>query len=796
MKKLLIASLIAGATTSAFAAPFVVKDIRVDGASPETQQKIIAQLPVKAGQSITDEDMSLIVRRLFAQNTYSDVQVSRDGNVLVVQVAEKPVIADIEIKGNSAVPTDALKSNLASNDLGVGSTLNSEKLEAFKRGLLDYYHNNGRYNAKVNSELERLGGNQVKLKLSIDEDDTADLEALTFVGNKAFSSSKLKEQMELSEKTWWRLWGYRFSQQEFDKDLQTITAFYANNGYPKFRVTATDVQLNEAKTKANVTIDIDEGELYTVSSARIVGNTAGMGEKLAPLLKSIHLNEAFDAQDIKTVEQGIKSVLGDQGYGMAMVNISYDFDEENKRVGITYVVDAGRRYYVRQIRFEGNDVSADSTLRQEMRQQEGAWLSSNLVELGKVRLNRTGFYENVETRTELVQGIDDQLDVIYKVKERNTGSVNLGIGYGTESGLSYQASVKQDNFLGKGSSISLGGSRNDYGTVVNLGYTEPYFSKDGVSLGGNVFYENYDNKHNDNVASYKRNTYGISGTLGFPVNENNSFYLGLGYAHNKLSNIAPEYNRALYLASMNIDKWTLKASDFDFSFGWNYNSLDRGYFPTEGTKANIGMRVTVPGSSNKYYKLSTEMQSFYPLTRDHSWVLSGKVSAAYASGYGDKLLPFYQNYNLGGIGSLRGFSYGGFGPVAIYTPQGSSCAGTVSTNPSCYSSINGDVVGGNAMTTASIELILPTPFIADNAQNSVRTSLFVDAGSVWNTKWDKRIYPNLENYGSPSLIRASTGVALQWNSPIGPLVFSYAKPIKKYSGDDIEQFQFSVGGSF
>ena len=427
-----------------------------------------------------------------------------------------------------------------------------------------------------------------------------------------------------------------------------------------------------------------------------------------------------------------------------------------------------------------------------MRQQEGTWYNSQLVELGKVRLDRTGFFESVENRVEPIQGSNDEVDVVYKVRERNTGSINFGIGYGTESGISYQASVKQDNFLGTGAAVSLAGTRNDYGTSVNLGYTEPYFTKDGVSLGGNVFYETYDNSKSDTLSTYKRTTYGGNVTLGFPVNENNSYYVGLGYTYNKISNFAYEYNRDLYMKSMNLTGNSIKTNDFDFSFGWNYNSLNRGYFPTKGVKASLGGRVTIPGSDNKYYKLSADLQGFYPLDRDHRWVLSGKATASYANGLGGKRVPFYQLYTAGGIGSLRGFAYGAVGPNAIYQDKYGQW----------YQST--DVVGGNAMATASVELIVPTPFVGDKSQNSVRTSLFVDAASVWNTKWksDKEglksspVYATLPDYSKAGRIRASTGVAFQWQSPIGPLVFSYAKPIKKYENDDVEQFQFSIGGSF
>ncbi|WP_454905397.1 outer membrane protein assembly factor BamA [Aggregatibacter sp.] len=801
MKKLLLVSLLFGSTT-ALAGPFVVQDIRVNGVQAGSESQIIASLPVKIGQKINDANISNIVRNLFLTGQYDDVRASQQGSTLVISVMPKAIISDVVFEGNKSVPNDALKQNLDSNGFRKGDVLNREKLEEFRKGLEEHYHSVGRYNAKVETIVNPLPNNRAEIKIQVTENDVALLKDVTFVGNQAFDSDRLEDQMELQPDAWWKFFGNKFDSTQFTKDLETIKNYYLDRGYAKVGIANTDVKLNNEKTEARVTIDIVEGEKYTVNGVRIVGDVGGMAEKLAPLLKQIHVGEAFRRSDVQLVEESIKATLGERGYGSAQVNVQPDFNDENKTVGLSFVVDAGKRYSVRQIRFEGNTVSADSTLRQEMRQQEGSWLSTDLVELGKVRLDRTGFFETVESRTEAVEGTNDQVDVIYKVKERNTGSINFGIGYGTESGLSYQASIKQDNFLGMGSSLSLAGSRNDYGTSVNLGYTEPYFTKDGVSLGGNVFFESFDNSKNSTSAAYARTTYGGNLTLGFPVNENNAYYLGVGYAYNKLKNITPEYNRALYLASMNFDDWVFKSHDYDVSFGWNYNSLNRGFLPTKGVKASIGGKVTIPGSDNKYYRLNADVQGFYPLNRDQTWVLSGRLGASYADGFGGKRLPFYQTYTAGGIGSLRGFSYGAIGPQAIYakTPISAACRG-VSTTPSCYNDdkLNGDVVGGNAMATASVELIVPTPFVAEKNQNSVRTSFFVDAASVWDTHWKSekgKFNSNLPDYGDPSRIRASAGVSFQWQSPIGPLVFSYAKPIKKYENDDIEQFQFSIGGSF
>lgn len=793
MKKLLIASLLFGTTTTVFAAPFVAKDIRVDGVQGDLEQQILATLPVRAGQRVTDNDVTNIVHSLFVSGRFDNVKARQEDDVLVISVVAKPIIADVKIKGNSVIPTDALKQNLDANGFKVGDILIREKLNEFAKSVKEHYASVGRYNATVEPIVNTLPNNRAEILIQINEDDKAKLASLTFKGNESVSSSTLQEQMELQPDSWWKLWGNKFEGAQFEKDLQAIRDYYLNNGYAKAQITKTDVQLNDEKTKVNVTIDVNEGLQYDLRSARIIGNLGGMSAELEPLLSALHLNDTFRRSDIADVENAIKAKLGERGYGSTTVNSVPDFDDANKTLAITFVVDAGRRLTVRQLRFEGNTVSADSTLRQEMRQQEGTWYNSQLVELGKIRLDRTGFFETVENRIDPINGSNDEVDVVYKVKERNTGSINFGIGYGTESGISYQASVKQDNFLGTGAAVSIAGTKNDYGTSVNLGYTEPYFTKDGVSLGGNVFFENYDNSKSDTSSNYKRTTYGSNVTLGFPVNENNSYYVGLGHTYNKISNFALEYNRNLYIQSMKFKGNGIKTNDFDFSFGWNYNSLNRGYFPTKGVKASLGGRVTIPGSDNKYYKLSADVQGFYPLDRDHLWVVSAKASAGYANGFGNKRLPFYQTYTAGGIGSLRGFAYGSIGPNAIYAEYGS---GT-------FKKISSDVIGGNAIATASAELIVPTPFVSDKSQNTVRTSLFVDAASVWNTKWksDKNglasdVLEKLPDYGKSSRIRASTGVGFQWQSPIGPLVFSYAKPIKKYENDDVEQFQFSIGGSF
>lgn len=805
MKKLLLSSLLL-ANGVATAAPFIVKDIRIDGVQPETGAAIIQSLPVKVGQRATDNDVANVVRQLFVQNRFKDVSAVREGNTLVVKVVQYPIISHIEVNGNKAIPNEPLEQNLKANLLSKGEVFDATKLEAFKNALLDHYHSIGRYSAKIDTVIEPTENNTVNIKLNVDEGDVSYVKSIQFKGNQAFSEKELVKKLDIQpDVSWWNIFSSsKLEQQAYQKDLETLRNFYMNQGYARFAIEDVDMQFSDDKKDVALTYILHEGEQYNVSQIRIIGNTAGLDNQLNDLLKEVKPNQQFRRDELVKIEEGIKQVLGEHGFSAAQVDLHADINDADKSVRVSYVVDAGRRIYVRKIRFEGNDVTADSTLRREMRQQEGAWLSTGLAELGKVRLERTGFYETVEMNMVNVPNTNDQVDLVYKIRERNTGSINFGIGYGTESGISYQAGIKQDNFLGMGSTISLSGSRNDYGTSVSLGYTEPYFTKDGVSLGGNVFYEDYDNSKSSTSSKYKRQTYGVNGTLGFPVNENNSYYVGLGFTADRLKHVEREFTRESYVKSMGytiddvLDTYPkLKSNDFDLSFGWNYNSLNRGFLPTEGTIASIGGKVTIPGSDNKYYKLSADIRNYLPLSRSHQWVLSTKAGVAYANGFGGKALPFYQSYTAGGIGSLRGFAYGAVGPKAIYL--GRNQDGTLQRDQNghtIFNAVNDDVIGGNAMALASVELIMPTPFVSEKFQHNVRTSLFVDAASVWNTKWDKSAYPELDNFKDYKRVRASAGVALQWNSPIGPLVFSYAKPIKKYDGDEIEQFQFSIGGSF
>ena len=770
----------------AHAQGFKIADIRINGLQRVSAGSVFGALPLNVGEQVDDQQLVESTRALFKTGFFQDIQLGRDGDVLVITVVERPSIASIDIEGNKAISTDDLMKGLKQSGLAEGEVFQRATLEGVRNELLRQYVAQGRYSAAVDAEVVAQPRNRVGLKIRIDEGEVAAIKHINVVGNTVFDQAELDDQFTLKTSNWLSFFKNddKYAREKLSGDLERLRSYYMDRGYINMEILSTQVSISPDKKQVFITVNISEGAKYTVRDITLRGDLKVPEDQIHALLL-VQKGQVFSRKLMTSTSDLITRRLGNEGYTFANVNAVPVPSKDGNTVDIEFVVDPGKRAYANRINFRGNTKTEDQVLRREMRQMEGGWASTYLIDQSKTRLERLGYFKEVNVETPAVAGVDDQVDVNYSVEEQSSGSITASVGFAQSAGLSLGGSITQNNFLGTGNSASLGLTRSEYQSKYNIGFTDPYFTKDGVSLGYNAFYNktDYNDYYDDGVSYYSINSYGAGATLGYPINETSRISFGLTAQHDS---IEPGTYSADEIYDF-IDREGKDFTNFKANLGWSESTLNKGILATRGYAQNLNLMVTVPGSDLSFYKIDYTGQTFLPVSASTSLRFHTKLG--YGNGYGSTDgLPFYENYTAGGEGTVRGFESGTLGP------RNTPATGTYSSaGQAYYSDRDTEALGGNIMITGGVEYLFPMPFIKDN--KSLRTSLFWDVGSVYSDKCYLSTTTGCDGVDL-SQMASSVGVGVTWYSPMGPLSVNLALPIRKPDDAETQVFQFSMGQTF
>ncbi|TFH88752.1 outer membrane protein assembly factor BamA [Billgrantia azerbaijanica] len=770
------ALLLAGAPV-ALAEPFEVSDIRVEGLQRVSAASVFNAFPISARDRVDDRELAEAARRLFETGLFEDIRLAREGDVLIIQVEERPTITRLDISGNRQLEDEQLRQGLRDAGLAEGQVLQLSTLDEIERELEGVYQAQGRYSARIDTEVREIDEGRVQVDIDISEGEVAKIRQINIVGNRAFDDEALREVFELDDEPGW-LFGW-FSSDEYSRealagDLERLRSFYLDRGYVNFTIASTQVSISPDKSQIFVTVNVDEGRQYRLGDIRFQGDLH-ISESEARDLLEVESGEIFSRSDVTASTEALRARLGAEGYAFARVDGVPQPATDGDTVDLTFMVEPGRRAYVRRIEFVGNTTTQDEVLRREMIQMEGAPASTESISQSRQRLERLGFFRQVDVETQPVPGEPDKLDVTYTVEEQPSGSISASIGFSQSAGVIYGASLSQNNFLGTGNRVNIGAQRSETFTSLNFGFTDPYWTLDGISRGYNLFYRETDYEDSD-ISTYSTDAYGGGISFGYPVSELSRLNFGVSAEDLTIKT----FNDTAQEIRQYVEDQGAGAQSLKLTASWTRNNLNRGIMPTAGSYQRVSLETAAPGSDADYYKLRARAQHLFPLNEEQTWALKFGTTLGYADSIGDDPYPFYENFFSGGLGSVRGFTSNTLGQPTT-PPEGVSRDRTL---------------GGNVLVEGSAELLFPLPFVED--QRSMQTGLFLDAGNTFLTE----CYPTQGGDSSCSSgvdlgeLRYSAGVGLSWLTPVGPLTFSVARPLNDESGDDTQVFQFSLGQTF
>jgi outer membrane protein insertion porin family len=735
--------------------PFKVKDIRVEGIQRTEAGTVFSYLPVKVGDTLTEEGAAAAIKSLYATGFFKDVRLEVEDGVLVVVLLERPAIAQIEFSGNKEFPKDKLKEALKQIGLSEGRILDRSALERAEQEIKSQYLGKGKYGVQITTSVTPLERNRVAINFNIVEGEVAKIRAINVVGNKVFKDAELVDLFVLRTPGWltWYSKNDQYSRQKLEGDLENLRSFYLNQGYLEFTIDSTQVSLSPDKKDVYITVNLTEGQKYTLSDLRLAGELIVPEAELRKLL-TLKAGDVFSRERLTESTKRISDRLGNEGYAFANVNPVPEVNREKSTVAFTLFVDPGRRVYVRHINIAGNTTTRDEVIRREMRQLEGAWYSASKLQRSKQRVDKLGYFSEVTVDTVNVPGSNDQVDINVTVTERPTGSLLFGVGFSSAEAIILSAQISQANLFGTGNALSLTVNSGRVNKVYALSFTRPYFTDDGTSIGWDLYRRDIDTTYLS-VTPYKTQTWGAGLRFGVPVSEIDT----INYGASLESTAVQVFPTSPFSYQQFVQEFGEKTTAWLGTLGWARDGRDSAIYTTRGTVQRVGLEVAVPPAEQRYYRTTYEVQWFNPVSRNTVLQLTGRVG--YADGYQNLPVPFYKNFYAGGVNSVRGYQTASIGPK---DPLGFA-------------------LGGTTQVIANAEWMFPFPGLEKD--KSVRWGAFVDAGAVGDSfKVDF------------NEMRYSTGVALSWFSPVGPLKLSLGFPLNAQVDDRKQLLQFSLGQVF
>ena len=783
---------------------FLVSDIRIIGLQRVSTGSIFNVIPISVGDKIDLRKSSDITRSLFSTEQFDDIQIAKDGNTLIISVVERPSISAIDISGNKALKTEQLMESLDGVGIKEGEVYKRSTLEKVKSELVRSYASNGRYGAGVEIEEIKKPRNRLEINITVDEGKSAKIERINIIGNEVFDNEELLKGFELSEGSFFSFLNNdnAYSREKLKGDIETLESFYKDRGYLKFSIESSQISLSRDMKNIYINFNIFEGKKYNISEAEVVGDIPLEEEVYSSIMDSLS-GLTYSQAQITSIEEFFTNVLGNRGYAFAEVSGDPEINEESSEVKIIFTIVPGKRTYTRKILFSGNNITQDHVLRREMRQFEGAWSSNNSIEAGKVRLERLGYFKEVDVETIPVPNTEDQIDVLYSVEEETTGSVGGNVGY-SDFGLMLGFNLQEQNFLGSGNTVGIGISKNVYSESYNISFLDPFATRDGVSRGYNVYFRETDYGE-FNVANYLSNSNGFGVQFGYPLSDTQRVNLGITYDKTDID-IGSSPAREIW------DFINAEGSIFETlttQISWQRVTLNRGMFPTDGSSTVLSFSSTIPGGDIDYARLNIRQKYYQPIAED--LVFGFNLDLGYLAPFGDtEETPFFQNFYAGVPRSLRGFESNTLGPRSTEAPcyefnySEGICPNLIDTdgdgildqpyyNPYANSDYNKRVsIGGNVKVEGSLQLIFRLPFIED--QRSMRSAFFFDFGNVFSDNCKEYQI----NCYKPSIddLRYSYGVGITWITGFGPMSFAISKPTNAGQYEETKEFQFTVGNVF